>query len=75
MNVCLKINLPEVAKKKMNFDSFSKEMTVMPNEYRLPFSDHPLVTCYHSIAFPLGIIEANARELKKISRHGSYQST
>lgn len=37
----------------------------MPNEYKLPFLDRPLVTCYHSIAFPLGIIEENARELNK----------
>ena len=28
--------------------------------FKLPFSDKPLIKCYHNLAFPLGIIEANA---------------
>lgn len=37
----------------------------MTKEYRLPFSDKPLVTCFHNMAFPLGVIEANAGMLNK----------
>ena len=35
----------------------------MSNEYKLPFSDKPLVTCFHNMAFPLGVIEGNANNL------------
>ena len=35
----------------------------MSDEYKLPFLDKPLVTCFHNVAFPLGVIEGNAKKL------------
>ena len=33
--------------------------------YKLPFSDQPMVICYQNLAYPLGIIEGNAKLLNE----------
>lgn len=37
----------------------------MLSEYVLPFSEQPLIACYHNMAFPMGIIEGNASVFNK----------